>query len=501
MARNTKKHNEKAQTRPSVYDMLRNKAKDMNHAAADLPDELWNKYAKQVYKRDLLNDSKLMITDYMMGRLSPVDLAEAMAEDNALRYVVSDICRMRLEPAEINIQRNDKYIDLAAGAKTFWSEMKVPLPSEVDAARDLRNIYFGIEAGRASVGAKQTEEMVSEEEKPKSRSIRDRIRNAKQKAAEKGIELLSSVAEENKPESQPEKSEPTELEQLVSMGVDPKQAYQSLQTKQCANEIENMTMAIEASQDTHLKKSERIEALKAAGLPEERAKSLIQNGSVKNEARAKFSSDDLNQPVDDRMSEILDQIQLHASRDLKTYQKQEPTKQQEVVQADEIKSAEEKRTRKGYVNGEFEGKQVHFKGSWSGHTFSNEEIDKLLAGESISFTYTNRDGEDKDVSGKLEYQTHNNHKYLGFKANFGRKAIEKPKQTDSARFNEQDEMQAAGMSSEDLEGLFDISDPIVDEASHKQTQESSAVDETLVELTEEDVSAISGDIVMPFAQN
>ncbi len=73
--------------------------------------------------------------------------------------------------------------------------------------------------------------------------------------------------------------------------------------------------------------------------------------------------------------------------------------------------------REGYVRGIFKGQTVTFKGSWSDHVFTKDEINRLLAGETISITYTSKkDGQLSQTSGKLEWQTWQGRKFLGFKA-------------------------------------------------------------------------------------
>lgn len=76
--------------------------------------------------------------------------------------------------------------------------------------------------------------------------------------------------------------------------------------------------------------------------------------------------------------------------------------------------------REGYVRGIFKGASATIKGSWSDHVFTEDEIRRLFAGETISITYTSKkDGKPAQASGKLEYQTYQGRKFLGFKADFG----------------------------------------------------------------------------------
>lgn len=525
----------------TIYDMLRNKARDMGHAAANLPDELWDKYSRMIYQHDVLRNSKLTITDYMMGRLSPAELAETMADNDDLRYTISDICRMRLEPADIDIQHNGKYLDLAAGAKTFWSEMHVPIPSEVDAARDLRNIYFGIEAGRASVENGQVKsegkavENDVEQNKPKKRSFRETLRDARQKAAQKGIDILSPIANSKKQDeydadkkqdgNESKEQETDKLEQLMAMGLDPEQAvqaYQNILTSQRAKEIENISMSVEASRDENLEESERINALKSTGMSEKKAMSYVLDSTIQNaKHKTEYTPEELSCAVDDDIAEILDQIQRRVNRDLRSYENQAKTQNQAVEQeaGQSEEAVKEKRLHEGYIEGEFEGQTVRFKGSWSNHTFSDKEIDKLLAGESVVFTYTNNFNQVKEISGKLEWQKYDGREYLGFKPDYSKKsnmtAEEPVQEVDNSLFNEQDEAAAMGydeieqhgVSMDDLNGLFDdeLYDPAADMAVYEAMKASEEIEEEPasyegeIDLTDADVSVIHGE-GLPFSK-
>lgn len=76
--------------------------------------------------------------------------------------------------------------------------------------------------------------------------------------------------------------------------------------------------------------------------------------------------------------------------------------------------------REGYIKGVFKGKDATIKGSWSDHVFTEDEVNRLFAGETITITYTSKkDGKPAQASGKLEYQTYQGRKFLGFKADFG----------------------------------------------------------------------------------
>lgn len=68
------------------------------------------------------------------------------------------------------------------------------------------------------------------------------------------------------------------------------------------------------------------------------------------------------------------------------------------------------------------GQVVKFNKEWSGHEFTTQELDDLLAGKQITFTATSaRTGNTFEATGKLENLEYNGSKYVGFKADFGPK--------------------------------------------------------------------------------
>ena len=77
--------------------------------------------------------------------------------------------------------------------------------------------------------------------------------------------------------------------------------------------------------------------------------------------------------------------------------------------------------REGYVRGVFKGKEITFKGSFADHTFTQEEIDRLLSGGRIGFKFTTKAGKESWVEGTLEKQAYKGKPFYGFKADFGKK--------------------------------------------------------------------------------
>lgn len=74
--------------------------------------------------------------------------------------------------------------------------------------------------------------------------------------------------------------------------------------------------------------------------------------------------------------------------------------------------------REGYVYGVFKGKEISFKGTFMQHTFTQSEIEQLLKGQTISIEGTDRNGNQRTVSGNLAKQTYQGKTFYGFKADF-----------------------------------------------------------------------------------
>lgn len=70
--------------------------------------------------------------------------------------------------------------------------------------------------------------------------------------------------------------------------------------------------------------------------------------------------------------------------------------------------------------GELNHKVISFNRVWSTHRFTDEECVKLCDGQTITFTTKNKEGKDYTVSGKLEEQEYNGHKFYGFKPDFSK---------------------------------------------------------------------------------
>ncbi len=74
--------------------------------------------------------------------------------------------------------------------------------------------------------------------------------------------------------------------------------------------------------------------------------------------------------------------------------------------------------RDGYVKGVWKGKEVQFKGEWMKHKFTPDEIKSLLQDETIAFQGVSKSGNEMMVTGKLEEQSYQGRKFVGFKMQF-----------------------------------------------------------------------------------
>lgn len=61
------------------------------------------------------------------------------------------------------------------------------------------------------------------------------------------------------------------------------------------------------------------------------------------------------------------------------------------------------------------GENVKFKDSWNGHKFTPDELEKLLAGETIVISGFKGKKGPYSVKGKFEWQDYKGHKFYGFK--------------------------------------------------------------------------------------
>mgnify|MGYP000859877607 CR=1 FL=1 len=72
----------------------------------------------------------------------------------------------------------------------------------------------------------------------------------------------------------------------------------------------------------------------------------------------------------------------------------------------------------GYVSGVWQGRQISYKGSYKDYVFSDEENQKLQAGETISFIMK-KDDDFITIEGALADLEYQGHKYVGFKPSKG----------------------------------------------------------------------------------
>ena len=79
--------------------------------------------------------------------------------------------------------------------------------------------------------------------------------------------------------------------------------------------------------------------------------------------------------------------------------------------------------KKEKAEGMFNGEQVRFNREWGGHRFTDDEVDKLLAGDNIHFSAKSKAGNTYEAYGYLAHQTFINSQgdevpFVGFKLDF-----------------------------------------------------------------------------------
>lgn len=69
--------------------------------------------------------------------------------------------------------------------------------------------------------------------------------------------------------------------------------------------------------------------------------------------------------------------------------------------------------------GNWNNTEISFNREWGGHRFADEEVTKLLAGDTISFEKQSSDGSVKMITGKLAQLEYNGFAYVGFSPSYG----------------------------------------------------------------------------------
>ena len=70
------------------------------------------------------------------------------------------------------------------------------------------------------------------------------------------------------------------------------------------------------------------------------------------------------------------------------------------------------------ATGTWQGREISFSKTWGGHDFTDDEITKLLAGETIQIDAISKAGKPYKVIGALSESTFNGNKFIGFKPDF-----------------------------------------------------------------------------------
>ena len=297
--------------RVTLKDLVRDQARAVGHKAAEASDVVFEKAMRAGKNFTSAHQAKLLITGFMQGKLEAADFAAALAEDDKLRFTVSDLCRMRLAAPQADVQRRNVRFDVIAGAKTFWNEMKVPVPSERDAMRDARNIAIGVMAGRGELAY----------QKPEKKTLKDALRDAKektgqilegarekagaaaQKAAKIAVDKLKPIAGENGYLSEDAAAEFLKTEEG--------KAYQAAYTEEGAGQILDLVESLGMEQGTSgLSKKELEASLDLAGFYEDVAKEMEHGKELftdRDVADMKAAETEVYEAEDDRWGQLFSQ--------------------------------------------------------------------------------------------------------------------------------------------------------------------------------------------------
>ena len=71
--------------------------------------------------------------------------------------------------------------------------------------------------------------------------------------------------------------------------------------------------------------------------------------------------------------------------------------------------------KKEFIKLKFNGQEITINRVWGGHRFTDEEVQKLLANEEISFSKTSQRGTEYTVKGKLMEQEYEGKTFFVFK--------------------------------------------------------------------------------------
>ena len=71
--------------------------------------------------------------------------------------------------------------------------------------------------------------------------------------------------------------------------------------------------------------------------------------------------------------------------------------------------------------GVWNGKEISISRKWSTYEFNDEELQNLMDGKIITINYKNKHGYVNPLKGRLEEQTYNSNKFVGFKPIFEKK--------------------------------------------------------------------------------
>lgn len=103
--------------------------------------------------------------------------------------------------------------------------------------------------------------------------------------------------------------------------------------------------------------------------------------------------------------------------------------------------------------GVWKGEEVSFNRDWSGHHFTDQECEDLLAGKSISFDAVSKAGKPYRAFGNLQKDTYNGREYVGFKLDFDNAPPSIPKEFCKHKFTEDERVMLEAGKRVYIEGM------------------------------------------------
>lgn len=361
-------------------------------------------------------EAKIMMEDRLMDEIRDEEFAYRLVQDENLRKTMHLLTDQILNPEPENAivpQKDGSFLNINGAMSTFWAEVQKKTPIEIEDASKIESILLNIEAAQDSDMAPDTRKLFLREAGLTAEQADEMIPLSEYIIYE--TKMMDVMREDAKDDLGLHGDRPlSEQEQLMvdSITEDKVYAGPAPRRKEAVRDkgyvrgtFDGQSIRMKDSWSGHTFTDEELIKLFAG------------------ESITIDFTDNRNQPkqITGKLEEQMYRGKSYFGfrGDYDTLQDQSKPDAEKVNASDKPHPAK----RKGYVEGVFDGKTTSIKGAWSGHTFTDEELTKLFSGESVSFEYTNKKGQVKQVEGKLELQSYNGKEFMGFKPDFRNKQM------------------------------------------------------------------------------